>query len=280
MKNFSCAGWLCKSEPLEYSIHDLSRQTIGRWDGVRNYQARNFLKEMKLNDKVFFYHSNCSNPGIYGLMTVHKLAYPDPTAVDSKSKYYDAKAAAQPEKNPWVAVDMKIHQVYQNPLTLEEIKAFSSPALPENCRIIAKGNRLSVFPLSVVEWEILEKAMNKKNEAEGNEITRQETEVMELPTTTTSSSSSSSVAVKKHLEDKEDEEEEGNSRRKKRKPVTPSLKKQASQTSASSEVRSSSRINKSTVSMKEADSDDQKEEEEEEEEAITSRKRRRLKKDH
>lgn len=168
-------GWILKSEPAEFSIRDLATQVIGRWDGVRNYQARNFMKEMTVGEKMFFYHSTCAEPGIYGSMIVHKASYPDPTARDPKSKYYDAKTTD--EKNPWVALDVKIDQVYENPLLLSRIKE-----LPlGECRLTAKGNRLSIIPITAEQKEILEAEIRKTNnltEATSApvDITRLETE--------------------------------------------------------------------------------------------------------
>jgi predicted RNA-binding protein with PUA-like domain len=168
-------GWILKSEPAEYSIRDLVQQVIGRWDGVRNYQARNFLKEMTVGEKLYFYHSTCSHPGIYGSMTVHKAGYPDPTAVDSKSKYYDANASEA--KNPWVSIDVKIDQIYSEPLLLPDIKA-----LPlGECRLTAKGNRLSVIPITAEQFNVIEEEIKKTNSVTSHppDITRNETE--ELP---------------------------------------------------------------------------------------------------
>jgi predicted RNA-binding protein with PUA-like domain len=147
------AAYLLKSEPFEYSVDDLARQVIGRWDGVRNYQARNYLREMKAGEKLFFYHSNCKEPGIYGIMTVAKEAYPDPTAIDSSSKYYDPKSSE--EKNRWTSIDVKFGVKYENPLLLNNLKN-----LPlGTCPLTAKGNRLSVFPLTDEQVKLIEQTV-------------------------------------------------------------------------------------------------------------------------
>ncbi|WP_288756002.1 EVE domain-containing protein, partial [uncultured Pseudomonas sp.] len=98
------AYWLMKSEPDELSIEGLAHLGEARWDGVRNYQARNFLRAMSAGDMFFFYHSSCPQPGIAGIAKVIRAAYPDPTALDTQSPYHDAKAT--PDKNPWSAVDV------------------------------------------------------------------------------------------------------------------------------------------------------------------------------
>jgi predicted RNA-binding protein with PUA-like domain len=159
------AAYLLKSEPFEYSIDDLARQVVGRWDGVRNYQARNYLRNMKVGEKLFFYHSNCKEPGIYGTMTVAKEGYPDPTAVDSSSKYYDPKSST--EKNRWTSVDVKFVEKYANPLLLNTLKD-----LPlGTCPLIAKGNRLSVFPLNDEQMKLIEQTVSSM----GKDIVKGET---------------------------------------------------------------------------------------------------------
>jgi predicted RNA-binding protein with PUA-like domain len=139
--------WLMKSEPDELSIHDLQRLGQTCWDGVRNYQARNFMRSMQADDQLFFYHSSCPEPGIAGIARVIRTAYPDPSALDSASPYFDTKANS--EKNPWSAVDVAFVETFKHLIPLAELKAQS--ALLE-LPLVHKGSRLSVMPVSAEEW--------------------------------------------------------------------------------------------------------------------------------
>ena len=141
------AYWLMKSEPDELSIEALARLGEARWDGVRNYQARNFLREMSVGDEFFFYHSSCPQPGIAGIAKITAAAYPDPTALDPESPYHDAKATA--EKNPWSAVDVAHVQTFKQVLGLGLLK--QQTAL-EELPLVHKGTRLSVMPVSPEQW--------------------------------------------------------------------------------------------------------------------------------
>ena len=114
------AYWLMKSEPDELSIKDLARLGETRWDGVRNYQARNFIRAMAVGDEFFFYHSSCPEPGIAGIARISSAAYPDPTALDPDSHYFDAKASA--EKNPWSAIDVAHVETFARVLGLGYLK--------------------------------------------------------------------------------------------------------------------------------------------------------------
>ena len=138
--------WLIKSEPSEFSIEDLakSKKQTTYWDGVRNYQARNFIRdEMKLGDKVLFYHSSTEPNAVVGVCEVIKEAYPDHTQFDSKHVHYDPKAD---KKNPtWFMVDIKLVKKFKKPITLEKIKA--NPKLAK-MRLVQRGNRLSVMPVT------------------------------------------------------------------------------------------------------------------------------------
>ena len=144
--------WLMKSEPSDAGIDDvlaMPRQTVA-WYGVRNYQARNFMRDqMRLGDKVFFYHSNCAEPGIVGLAEVAQLAYPDQTQFDAKSKYYDAKAT--PENPRWVNVDVRVTKKTRL-VGLAELRAHSEL---DKLRILQRGNRLSITPLDPAEWNFI-----------------------------------------------------------------------------------------------------------------------------
>lgn len=139
--------WLMKSEPEELAIHDLQRLGRARWDGVRNYQARNFLRAMAPGDLFFFYHSSCPQPGIAGIGRIAAAVYPDPTALDPQSPYFDAKAS--PEKNPWSALDVEFVEAFPQVLALARLKSVA--ALGE-LALLRKGNRLSVMPVSAAEW--------------------------------------------------------------------------------------------------------------------------------
>ncbi|HEX5464319.1 MAG TPA: EVE domain-containing protein [Burkholderiales bacterium] len=148
--------WLMKSEPSEFSIDDLAkepRKTVGWW-GVRNYQARNFMRDdMRLHDQAFFYHSSCPEPGIAGIVEVIKPAYPDPTQFDPKSEYYDA--AATPDKPRWLNVDVKLVKKTRL-VPLAELRAQRELA---GMRILQRGNRLSITPVEPDEWKFIAKLL-------------------------------------------------------------------------------------------------------------------------
>ena len=141
------AYWLMKSEPDELSIEDLARLGEARWDGVRNYQARNFIRAMAVGDEFFFYHSSCPEPGIAGIARISTAAYPDPTALDPQSHYHDAKATI--DKNPWSAVDVAHVETFHKVLALGYLKQQTALAeLP----LVQKGSRLSVMPVTAEQW--------------------------------------------------------------------------------------------------------------------------------
>lgn len=139
--------WLMKSEPDELSIHDLQRLEQARWDGVRNYQARNFVRSMQPGDLFFFYHSSCPEPGIAGIARIVSAHYPDPTALEPDSHYFDANASAA--KNPWSAIDVAFIEAFKQVIPLAQLKAQS--ALLE-LPLVQKGSRLSVMPVGVEQW--------------------------------------------------------------------------------------------------------------------------------
>jgi len=134
--------WLMKSEPDVYSIEDLQRDQTELWDGVRNYQARNFLKEMALDDLAFFYHSNTKPPGIVGLMKIVETNVVDPTQFDPSNKYYDAKST--PENPRWHTVTVGYVETFKTGITLEQLKAEFEP---DELWVVRRGNRLSVMPV-------------------------------------------------------------------------------------------------------------------------------------
>jgi predicted RNA-binding protein with PUA-like domain len=151
--------WLMKSEPDEFSIDDLQAapDRSVAWYGVRNYQARNFMRDqMKVGDHVLFYHSSCAVPGVAGLATVSKQAYPDATQYDRKSKYHDAKAT--PETPRWFNVDVKFRKKTRL-ISLDELRAH--PELAQ-MRILQRGNRLSITPVDPAEWEFILALAKKK----------------------------------------------------------------------------------------------------------------------
>jgi predicted RNA-binding protein with PUA-like domain len=142
--------WLMKSEPSEFSIDDLvaaPRQTTA-WFGVRNYQARNFMRDdMKLGDQALFYHSSCPEPGVCGIVEVSRLAYPDETQFDRKSHYYDSKSTRE---NPrWLHVDVKLVRKLRL-VSLAELRGQKALA---DMVILRRGNRLSITPVEPAEWK-------------------------------------------------------------------------------------------------------------------------------
>ncbi len=142
--------WLMKSEPGDFSIDDLQRVGTEPWTGVRNYQARNFMRDgMRVGDGVLVYHSNCAVPGIYGVAEVASTAYPDPTQFLSKSKYFDPKASR--EEPRWFLVDVSFVRKLRQPIPLDAIRA-DAVALGEEFALIRRGSRLSVLPVTVVQW--------------------------------------------------------------------------------------------------------------------------------
>ena len=145
--------WLMKSEPGEFSVDDLEQrpEQTEHWDGGRNYQARNMMRDdMKLGDQVFFYHSNCEEPGIVGLARVVREAYPDHTAFDPDDKHYDPKSR---QDNPtWYMVDVGFVRKLKRTISLAELKG--RPEL-EGFPLIRRGNRLSIMPVSEAQWHYI-----------------------------------------------------------------------------------------------------------------------------
>jgi len=145
--------WLMKSEPKEFSIDDLAQRPgrIEPWDGVRNYQARNMMRDdMRVDDPVFFYHSNCEEPGIVGIARIAREAYPDPTAFDPENKHFDPKS--RPESPTWYLVDVAYVRKLRRTITLAELK--DCPEL-EGLSLVRRGNRLSVMPVSPAQWRYI-----------------------------------------------------------------------------------------------------------------------------
>ncbi len=135
--------WLMKSEPDVYGIQQLKEDSTTLWDGIRNYQARNFMRSMNVGDQAFFYHSNCKPPGIVGMMEVNKTSLIDPTQFDSNSKYYDPKSPL--DKPRWDCVQLRYLGIFIKPISLDELKKIYTP---EDIQVVRKGNRLSILPVS------------------------------------------------------------------------------------------------------------------------------------
>ena len=145
------AYWLMKSEPDAYGIDDLERDGREPWDGIRNYQARNMMRDdMKIGDEVFFYHSNCKEPGIVGIMKVASKPYPDPTQLDKRSEYYDPKSTREDPR--WCLVDVEFVRKLDRTITLSEIKGASGL---DGLILTRKGNRLSIMPVGKKHWNRL-----------------------------------------------------------------------------------------------------------------------------
>ena len=141
--------WLMKSEPDVFSIDDLARKKTSGWDGVRNYQARNFMKDMKVGDLVLFYHSNAEPPGIAGTAEVCRTAYPDPTQFNPKDGHYDPKAT--PDKPIWFQVDLRFVGKFARFLSLDELRGM--PEIAD--MMLFNRSRLSVQPVTPAQWKFI-----------------------------------------------------------------------------------------------------------------------------
>jgi predicted RNA-binding protein with PUA-like domain len=143
--------WLMKSEPDVFGIDDLERVGREPWDGIRNYQARNFMRDrMQVGDKAFLYHSNADPIGIAGIMRIASAPYPDPTAFDPEAKYYDPKS--DPDNPRWQLVDVEFERKLKRVITLAELR--EHPEL-EGMALLRKGNRLSIMPVEPEHWEFI-----------------------------------------------------------------------------------------------------------------------------
>ena len=145
--------WLMKSEPEAFSIDDLENRPgqTEHWDGVRNYQARNMLRDdMKIGDQVFFYHSNCETPGIVGIAQIAREAYPDHTAFDPEDKHFDP--SSDPDNPRWVMVDVQFVRKLKRTISLTELKG--RPEL-EGLTLVRRGNRLSIMPVEEAMWGLI-----------------------------------------------------------------------------------------------------------------------------
>jgi predicted RNA-binding protein with PUA-like domain len=145
--------WLMKSEPDVFSIDHLRKmpRKTEHWDGIRNYQARNFMRDaMKKGDLAFFYHSNCEEPGIVGIMEIASAAYPDHTAFEPGQKYFDEKST--PENPRWMMVDVKFKKKFKKNVSLASLKEEKKLS---NMRLVQRGNRLSILPVTASEWKCI-----------------------------------------------------------------------------------------------------------------------------
>lgn len=147
--------WLMKTEPGTFGIDDLARRPrkTAMWDGVRNYQARNMLRDdFRKGDLAFIYHSSCEIPGIAGVMKVVRTAYPDPTAFDRRHDHYDA--GSDPENPRWYVVDVQLQRRFKRVITLDELREHESRAL-DGMLLLKRGNRLSITPVSEAHWNFI-----------------------------------------------------------------------------------------------------------------------------
>ena len=147
--------WLMKSEPETFGIDDLARapRKTTHWDGVRNYQARNYMRDqMQRGDCAFFYHSNCAEPGIAGIVKVVKTGYPDPTAFDKRDAHHDPDS--DPDNPRWYMVDVRLERKLRRIITLDELKKHSNGALA-GLIVLKRGNRLSITPVSAAHWQFI-----------------------------------------------------------------------------------------------------------------------------
>ncbi|MBK7210105.1 EVE domain-containing protein [Dokdonella sp.] len=143
--------WLLKSEPEEFSIDALARVDIEPWSGIRNYQARNFIRDdMQVGDGILFYHSNCAEPGVVGIAEVASTAHADPTQFDKRSDYFDP--ASKPEKPRWLLVDVRFQRKLRRTITLNELKGRGELA---EFALVRRGNRLSVLPVTRAQWDFI-----------------------------------------------------------------------------------------------------------------------------
>ena len=143
--------WLVKSEPEEFSIDALARVGIEPWSGVRNYQARNFMRDdMQVGDGILFYHSNCAEPGVVGIAEVASAAHADPTQFDKRSDYFDP--VSKPEEPRWMLVDVRFKRKLRRTITLNELKGRAELA---EFALVRRGNRLSVLPVTRAQWDFI-----------------------------------------------------------------------------------------------------------------------------
>lgn len=147
--------WLLKTEPASFGIDDLARapRRTSAWDGVRNYQARNMIRdEMKRGDQAFLYHSSCDVPGIAGIVQIAKQAYPDPTAFDRRHHHYDPDSDRAAPR--WFMVDVRLERKFKRVIALDELRAHAAKEL-QGLVLLRRGNRLSVMPVDPAHWQFI-----------------------------------------------------------------------------------------------------------------------------
>jgi predicted RNA-binding protein with PUA-like domain len=147
--------WLMKTEPSTFGVDDLAKKPkkTAMWDGVRNFQARNMLRDdFKKGDQAFLYHSSCEVPGIAGIVEVVRTAYPDPTAFDKKHDHYDE--GSDPKNPRWVVVDVQLKRRLKRVITLDELRKYETREL-DGMLLLKRGNRLSITPLSAAHWKFI-----------------------------------------------------------------------------------------------------------------------------
>ena len=147
--------WLLKTEPGTFGIDHLAAlpQRTSPWDGVRNYQARNFLRDqVRRGEQAFIYHSSCALPGIVGIVSVARAAYPDVTAFDRRHKHFDA--GSDPASPRWFVIDVQLQRRLRRVITLEELRPYAADQL-RGMRLLQRGNRLSVMPVDDAHWEFI-----------------------------------------------------------------------------------------------------------------------------
>jgi predicted RNA-binding protein with PUA-like domain len=148
------AYWLMKSEPDVFGVEDLATRPgkTTHWDGVRNFQARNFMRAMRRGDLAFFYHSSCDEPGVAGVVKVVKEAYPDHTAFDKDDPHFDA--GSDPKKPRWYMVDVKLERKFRRTVTLATLRQHEQRAL-KGLTLLKRGNRLSITPVDAAHWKFI-----------------------------------------------------------------------------------------------------------------------------
>ena len=148
------AYWLMKSEPGVFGIDDLAKAAgkTTHWDGVRNFQARNFMRDMRRGDRALFYHSNCDEPGVAGVVTIVKEAYPDHTAFDKDDPHFDSDS--DPKKPRWYMVDVKLERKFRRTVTLATLRQHEQRAL-KGLTLLKRGNRLSITPVGAAHWKFI-----------------------------------------------------------------------------------------------------------------------------
>lgn len=156
--------YLLKSEPHEFSIEDLKRKGREEWDGVRNYTARNYLRQMKVGDRCWFYHSSCKTPAIVGTCRIVRQAKPDQTALDPNHEYYDPKSTK--EKCRWDSCLVEFESIYETPITLKELRTQAKTSSVIDGMLLFHRSRLSVMPVTHEEWQIVEDLMKRKERNE------------------------------------------------------------------------------------------------------------------